>query len=126
VEVRRRRWWWFQPREVVMAPRGHLHFHPLGTGWSEDFSREGAALRGLFVHEIAHVWQHQRGLCLPLARHPFCRYAYRWDEGRPLRRYGIEQQAEIMRHADMLRQGLTVPGKPGRAAYEALLAEAFG
>lgn len=70
-----------------------------------------------------HVWQAQRGgrWYLPLARHPFCRYAYDWVPGRPFARYGIEQQAEIVRHAFLLRQGVRVPGKPGLADFEALL-----
>jgi hypothetical protein len=31
-------------------------------------------------------------------RHPFCRYHYALEPGKPFRRYGIEQQAEIVRH----------------------------
>jgi len=111
VRLRRRRWFPFQPRDTVMAPCGHIHFHPKGSRWSEDFSREGPALRGLFVHEMVHVWQAQtRGkLWLPLMRHPFCRYDYEVREGWPLTRYGIEQQAEIVRHAYHARLGEPVP-----------------
>lgn len=113
VRLRRRRWFPFQPRETVMAPCGHIHFHPEGSRWSEDFSCEGPALRGLFVHEMVHVWQAQtRGkLWLPLMRHPFCRYDYEVREGWPLARYGIEQQAEIVRHAYHARLGEPVPGR---------------
>jgi hypothetical protein len=25
---------------------------------------------------MVHIWQHQRGIFLPLKRHPFCRYTY--------------------------------------------------
>lgn len=121
VTVRRRKWFPFQPREVAMAPRGHLHFHPAGSNWSEDFSREGADLRGLFVHEMCHVWQHQRGIYLPLARHPFCRYSYTIKPGWKLPRYGLEQQAEIVRHAYLLREGRVVEGAPALAQYESIL-----
>ena len=49
---------------------------------------------------MTHVWQAQtRGrFYLPLMRHPFCRYAYELVDGRPFGRYGLEQQAEIVRH----------------------------
>ena len=30
VTIRRRKFVPFQPRRITMAPRGHLHFHPLG------------------------------------------------------------------------------------------------
>lgn len=32
-------------------------------------------------------------------RHPFCRYGYSLSPGKPFARYGIEQQAEIVRRA---------------------------
>ncbi len=121
VEIRRRKWAFFQPRHVAMAPTGHIHFHPQGQ-WSDDFSTEGLALRGLFVHELCHVWQWQRGVYLPLARHPFCRYAYSMKPGQRLPAYGLEQQAEIVRHAYLLREGYAVPGAPALSQYESLLA----
>ena len=116
VRLRRRKWFPFQPRETVMAPCGHIHFHPHGSRWSEDFAAEGPSLRGLFVHELVHVWQAQtRGrLWLPLMRHPLCRYDYTIREGWPLTRYGIEQQAEIIRHAHHAARGEPVP--PGLPA----------
>ena len=123
VRIHRARWFPFQPREVVMAPDGHIWCHPGGSTWSENFAAEGLARQGLLIHELTHVWQAQRGgrWFLPLARHPFCRYAYEWVPGQPFTRYGIEQQAEIVRHAFLLRRGVIVPGKPGLADYDALL-----
>lgn len=121
VEIRRRKWAFFQPRHVAMAPTGHIHFHPEGANWSEDFSREGLGLRGLFLHELCHVWQWQRGVYLPLARAPFCRYSYSLKPGWRLPRYGLEQQAEIVRHAYLLREGYDVPGAPSLGQYETLL-----
>lgn len=101
VRLHRSRWWPFQPRQVCMSPDGDLWFHPAGDLWSEDYAAEGGALAGLFVHEMTHVWQAQRGgrWFLPLARHPFCRYRYTLVPGRPFERYGLEQQAEIVRKA---------------------------
>ncbi|MBV9841764.1 MAG: vgr related protein [Sphingomonadaceae bacterium] len=99
VRIHCRRWWPLQPRNVVMAPDGAIWVHPEGTLWRDDYAICEPALTGLFVHELTHVWQHQCGIRLPLRRHPFCRYPYRYTPGRPLRRYGIEQQAEIVRDA---------------------------
>jgi hypothetical protein len=121
VRIRRRKWFAFQPSRITMAPRGHIHFHPRGEAYAEDFSTAPLAAQGLFIHEMAHVWQHQRGICLPLRRHPFSRYRYELVPGRPLSRYGIEQQAEIVRHAFLARHGAAPPGATAPAALEALL-----
>lgn len=104
-----------------MAPRGHLHFHPQGQSYCDDFAVAPLGRQGLFIHEMAHVWQHQRGVFLPLRRHPFCRYDYALKPGLPLTRYGIEQQAEIIRRAFLLRNGATVPGVADSKAYERLV-----
>lgn len=121
VRIHRRKWWPFQPRRITMAPDGHIWLHPRGDLWCEDFCAQALHAQGLFIHEMTHVWQHQRGIWLPLARHPFCRYSYSLKPGRPLRRYGLEQQAEIVRHAFLLKQGAHVPGAPPLAQYETLL-----
>ncbi|TPG15260.1 vgr related protein [Sphingomonas oligophenolica] len=121
VRIVQRKWAFFQPRETVMAPRGCIHFHPRGHRYRADFATAPLADQGLFVHEMVHVWQHQRGVCLPLARHPWCRYEYAVKPGQPLHRYGIEQQAEIVRHAFLLRAGASVVGAPPLAQYATIL-----
>jgi hypothetical protein len=110
VRIVRRKWWPFQPKGIVMAPSGNIHFHPHSDLWSDDFSVERLALQGLFIHEMTHVLQsQQRGrLYLPLMRHPFCRYRYELAHGRPFDRYGLEQQAEIIRHIFLARRGVEV------------------
>jgi hypothetical protein len=45
-------------------------------------------------------------------RHPFCRYTYRLEEGRPFDRYGLEQQAELVRHRFMADKGVAVAHLP--------------
>ena len=114
VHLVRRKWWPFQPRGVVMAPTGNIHFHPDDHLWSEDFSRERLSLQGLFIHEMTHVWQSQkRGrFYLALMRHPFCRYDYKLAPGRPFSHYGLEQQAEIVRHAFLASHGGNPPVCP--------------
>lgn len=123
VRVHNRKYWPFQPRRVTMAPDGDLWFHPKSGLFCDDFCATPLNLQGLFIHEMTHVFQAQRGgkWFLPLMRHPFCRYGYDIVPGQPFARYGLEQQAEIMRHAFLLRQGVAVAGKPGLAVYEALL-----
>lgn len=123
MRVRRRKWFAFQPVATVMAPCGHLHFHPRAELYRDDFARERHDLRGLFVHEMTHVWQaQQKGrFYLPLMRHPLCRYDYVLRPGWTLTRYGIEQQAEIVRHAYLLREGAQVPGAPPLESYQGIL-----
>lgn len=121
VRIHNRKWAFFQPRHVTMAPMGHIHFHPEGGRYRDDFADAPLDLQGLFIHEMAHVWQYQRGIFLPLRRVPWARYAYSFVPGRPLARYGLEQQAEIVRHAFLLRHGATIPGAVPLADYEAIL-----
>lgn len=123
VLIHNRKWFWFQPRHVAMAPDGHIWLHPLGGLFREDFCRASLDMQGLFIHEMTHVAQSQRGgrYYLPLIRHPFCRYDYTLRPGQAFDRYGIEQQAEIVRHAFLLRRGMSLPNKPPLDAYEALL-----
>ncbi len=122
VTIRRRKFFPLQPRKTTMAPRGHLHFHPLGEGYCDDFARVSRIRQGLFIHEMTHVWQTQtRGeWYLLLHRHPFCRYGYSLKPGQPLDRYGIEQQAEIVKHAFWLRNGVQVAGVADPSAYDLL------
>ncbi|WP_109809291.1 vgr related protein [Sphingosinithalassobacter portus] len=116
-----RKWAFFQPKNVTMAPLGTIHFNPASGLYRDDFSDAPLYLQGLFIHEMVHVWQHQQGMFLPIARHPFCRYDYSIDPGRPFERYGIEQQAEIVRHAFLKRRGAAVPDKHSYADQEVTL-----
>lgn len=123
VRLRRRKWFPFQPVKMTMAPQGHLYFHPAGKAYCDDFSTESLARQGLLIHELTHVWQAQkRGRWyLVLNRHPFCRYDYSLKPGQPLHAYGIEQQAEIVKHAFWLRHGAKMAGVAKRDAYELLV-----
>ena len=123
VTIRRRKFFPLHPRGVTMAPMGHLHFHPMAAHYCDDFAAAPLALQGHFIHEMVHVWQAQtRGRWyLVLRRHPWCRYDYALRPGLSLAQYGIEQQAEIVRHAFLLRNGAPVAGAPPLASYETLL-----
>lgn len=110
------KWWPFQPRNTAMAPCGYIYFHPVAGGWSDDFAREALPRQGFFIHEMTHVWQAQKGgrFFLPLMRHPFCCYSYALKPGKPFRRYGIEQQAEMTRHRFLADRGARPPVIPPR------------
>ncbi len=124
VTIRRRRWFPLQPRRVTMAPMGHMHFHPGSDSYCDDFAKASLSLQGHFIHEMTHVWQSQtRGRWyLPLMRHPFCRYDYALRPGARLESYGLEQQAEIVRHAFLLRNGAHVSAVQSASVYDLLVA----
>ena len=95
-----------------MAPTGHLHFHPKGENYCDDFSAASPTLQTHFIHEMTHVWQMQtKGWWyVPLWGAVQRRYSYTLKPGKPLGSYGIEQQAEIVAHGFMLRHGWNVAG----------------
>ena len=121
VRIHQRKWAFFQPRGVVMAPDGGIWFHPPGDRYCPDFCAGSIDAQGLFIHEMTHIWQRQKGIYLPLARHPWCRYDYALKPGQRFEKYGLEQQAEIVRHAFLLREGYGVPGAPPLSQYQSLL-----
>ena len=106
-----------------MAPRGHLHFHPSSENYYDDFSQADRIRQGLLIHELTHVWQTQtRGdWYLVTRRMPWARYDYSLKPGWSLERYGIEQQAEIVKHAFWLRNGIRLAGAADVSAYEMLV-----
>lgn len=106
-----------------MAPRGHIHFHPDGNSYCDDFSAAPLSRQAFFIHEMTHIWQTQTlgDWHLVLRRHPWSRYDYSLKPGWKLERYGIEQQAEIVAHAFTLRNGGRVAGIANPAAYDLLV-----
>ena len=123
VTIKRRKWFPLQPRRVTMAPRGHLYFHPHSEAYCDDFSTANLTRQGLFIHELVHVWQVQtKGRWyLVTRRMPWARYDYSLKPGWSLDRYGIEQQAEIVKHAFWLRNGMRISGAPDVSAYDLLV-----
>lgn len=104
-----------------MAPNGALWFHPKGDCYCDDFCDSDLASQGLFIHEMTHVWQFQRGVNLILQRHPFMRYDYTIKPGWRLARYNLEQQAEIVRHYFLIKNGYKLAGAPPIEVYEGIL-----
>ena len=114
VRMFRRKWWPFQPRNAAMAPMGDIYFHPEGGAWSDDFTKESIGRQAFFMHEMTHVCQAQaKGrFYLLLMRHPFCRYEFHLEQGKPFDRYGLEQQAEIVRNRFLADHGVPVVVRP--------------
>ncbi len=116
------KWWIWQPLSVTMAPDGHVWYHPEGGLYCADFTEAPIAVQAHFIHEMVHVWQHQQGVNLLLKRLPFARYRYLpLKPGKPFHRYGIEQQAEIVRDYWLLRRGVRLEGRPPLATYAGLI-----
>lgn len=72
---------------------------------------------------MTHIWQTQTRdwWYLPLIRNFSRRYDNCLIPGWPLERYGIEQQAEIMRHVFLLRNGAKPAEVADAAAYDLLI-----
>lgn len=101
---------------------------PLGRGivfsrWRAraDFASAPLGEQGWFIHELAHVWQAERGTMLPLAKLGALgarAYGYSVRNGAALNSYNIEQQAEIVRHLFLARAGAPAKGAPPREFLE--------
>ena len=84
--------------------------------WSRsDFSASETplAVQAVFVHELTHVWQAQRGVSLLLAKlkagDRAGSYAYDLDAGPGFDAMNIEQQAMVVEHAFLAARGGETP-----------------
>lgn len=104
VRVHARRYIFFQPAASGMTPNGHVY--ACGDAHRSDYAACDIDRRAFFIHEMAHVWQHQNRVLRVRAsavrlmiRHGF-RYAraYRYTlaRDRDLLDYNLEQQATII------------------------------
>lgn len=86
-----------QPSDIGMTPNGEMWFR---DKYEEDFSipkGNRVEQQHLFMHEMMHVWQHQRGMWVR-TRGLFSRiadYTYSLDKNN-LCDYSLEQQATIV------------------------------
>lgn len=94
----------WQGATYVMSPNGHIYFGEALRGVA-DWSLKDCNHRGLFMHAMTHVWQHQQGVnVLLLGAFQQAKQlllgdppAYRLDEGKTLKDFNIEQQGDIVR-----------------------------
>ncbi|RZT38459.1 hypothetical protein [Cupriavidus agavae] len=129
VVVHRRNFVFWQGGRYIVTPNGQIY---LGRKlrWIDDFSQGGLALQALFIHEMTHVWQYQRGVNVlwrgawEQVRHflGFNQYRYRLERGKALSDYKLEQQGDILRDFFLSRHGQSAPY--GAADYLAALGKA--
>ena len=104
VSIHARRYVFFQPDASGMTPNGHVY--ACGDAHRSDYAICDIDRRAFFIHEMAHVWQHQNRVLKVrtsavrlMIRHRF-RYAhaYRYTLApkRDLLDYNLEQQATII------------------------------
>lgn len=93
-----------QDPAYAMAPNGELWFRK--EGYLSDFSRGNDESQHTFIHEMAHVWQHQKGMWVRLSGlfSGVADYTYRLDGKKLLHHYTMEQQASIIADYWLLRK----------------------
>lgn len=110
----------FQDDYTYMTP-GNDIYAP-GALFEADFSASSVDpyLQAVFIHEVAHVWQHQNGMDLIAAgliafagaRGDYAKaYPYTLDQGLDLTEYGIEQQASIVEDWFLITEHGLAPGR---------------
>lgn len=89
-----------------MAPNGSLYVNE--SIFCEDYSQDSLAMQGVFIHEMTHILQYQRGInvilhglflqsAYYLSFYKYNPYKYTFIKGKPFRKYNIEQQGDIAR-----------------------------
>ncbi|MDY0890177.1 MULTISPECIES: type IV secretion protein Rhs [Kosakonia] len=83
-----------QNQYAALAPNGELYFR---YWYQDDFSKAAADMQHLFIHEMSHVWQREKGMYVKLRGLFSWAVSYRYGlDKRTLRQYPLEQQAQII------------------------------
>lgn len=96
----------WQPLATFMAPNGCIFVHR--EHYQADYAVLDLSYQGIFIHEMAHVLQYQKGISvlgrgalLQTAYYLSCKrynpYRYVLQEGKSFFDYNIEQQGDIAR-----------------------------
>jgi hypothetical protein len=100
VTIYNEKWAFFQPTNRAMSPNGNIYYPQGNTDYSSDFSAAGVTIhqKATFIHELAHVWQHQHGVNV-IARGIFQRdYDYLpLTTATNFNDLGLEEQAQLIR-----------------------------
>jgi hypothetical protein len=96
----------------TITPYGSPYFLP--QNYRNDFSQADIRARGLFVHEMAHVLQYQRGMNVVAEGLRTSRaysdyrqsYSFNFASfGRPLSEFNLEQQADLFKLLYFIQEG---------------------
>ncbi len=96
VHIHARRYIPFQPTNCCMTPNGSMYFHH--SCFQEDYAKASASSQHWFIHELAHVWQHQLGYGVRLRGAVRLGLSYDYDlaPGRTLADYNMEAQGDLL------------------------------
>jgi hypothetical protein len=121
---------WKSVRVMQLPPLGFVAMVPFGRTIvysrlpaRKDFAAAPDFEQGVFVHELAHVWQAGRGVVLAFAKlKALGRKSYKVEvkHGAALMDYNIESQAEIARLLFLSRLGKSETPSPPRDWLEAI------
>jgi hypothetical protein len=110
-----------QPANCAMSPNGSIYFHPschLANYAAADFPA-----RHWFMHEMAHVWQHQLGYPVRLrgAIRLGLQYTYKLEADATLADFNMEAQGDVLADYFALKH-LRQPGVMRQRQYAGSLA----
>jgi hypothetical protein len=96
VRIHGRRYMPFQPKNCCMTPNGSMYFHR--SCFLPDYTRADPGAVHWFMHEMAHVWQHQLGYPVRLrgAFRVGLSYDYTLREDALLSDYNMEAQGDLL------------------------------
>ncbi len=83
-----------QDKNTAMTPNGEIYFR---DQYCDDFSQTTDDLQHMFIHEMGHVWQREKGMNVIFRGLVSWMVSYRYTlDGRLLSEYPMEQQAQII------------------------------
>ncbi|WP_217992428.1 hypothetical protein [Kosakonia pseudosacchari] len=85
-----------QDQDTAVTPNGNMYWpEPI---FKEDFSAESSSDKNWFIHEFAHIWQHQMGMGVRIRGliSKYVKYTYSLPKEKTLADYPMEQQANII------------------------------
>jgi hypothetical protein len=83
-----------QDANTAMTPNGEIYFI---NQYRDDFSQSLYSLQHMFIHEMSHVWQREKGMNVIGRGLVSWLVSYRYTlDGRLLSDYPMEQQAQII------------------------------
>jgi len=96
VRIHARRYMPFQPKNCCMTPNGSMYFHQ--SCFLDDYTQANLTGQHWFIHELAHVWQHQLGYAVRLRGAVRIGLSYDYDlaPGKSLADFNMEAQGDLL------------------------------